>query len=549
MRILIFLFLIVGVLILVGFLKVLFAFIVGTKKRVSEVEAKISYKKVTTELSANLSNRFSIYQVSEGKNTVSASSLSYFCLQLNNAFLFTLFSAILLMLYAFLIFRFGFISLIPVYLCFLIYLVLVFSSDWPNLLKLFIASLFLIPADLYRLPINLPFNLEIYRAVAFIIFGMWLIALLTDDKVKLRRTSFDLYLFLFSFSVTLSLIFNLYNFEPGQEFAQAIKAFIYFLSFIILYYLITTTIRTRKEVESTLKFMVWLGTFVAFLGIIERLTGFNVFRHLHIIAPFLQVDPVSLNTQLFRSGLRVTGSVVHPIAFGTLLAMVLPFSIFFSFNKSQSIGEKKAYYISSFIIFISALLTVSRTALIGLLTVLFTFFWFYPQKRKAILALTFVLFFIVHMLFPGTLGTLRWFLTPKNILKMEVNNPHGRLQDYPKVWEEFLKAPLLGRGFETFDAKRFFYVDNQYLKFLTEIGLLGVLSFVIFLISAMLKLIRFSKTEAKDIFLSIVACCFVFILASFTFDTFGFSQIPYIFFLVLALGSSLRDEMEKKKKF
>jgi len=444
--------------------------------------------------------------------------------------------ALILMGYVSSLLKVGKIALFPVYLGALIFLILTLITDWSRLLKLFVAAIFMIPANLYKLPVNLPFDLEIYRLIAFLMFGVWFLALLIDDKLKLRKAPLDFYLFLVSFSVFISLVINLNRFEITQEFPQAVKAFVYFLSFVVLYFFVVSTIRTEEEVKSVLKFIVGVGTFVSLMGIIERVTGFNLFRHLHEFIPVLQADVARLNSQLYRGGLRVAGSVSHPIAFGTMLALILPFSFYFWQREEK--GAAKIYYlISSILIFFASLLTVSRTAFISVLLVLTCYFIAEPSLRKKILFWSLIGGFLVHMLFPGTLGRFRATLSPEYIKRTEIGNPAGRLEDYPRAYKEFSKFPVFGRGFGTFDPKKYFYLDNQYLGWLIELGLFGIFAHLLLFYS----IVRFFwKAREKIPFIfPILVSSLVFITVCATFDTMGFSQIPYLFFLLIALGTSL----------
>jgi O-antigen ligase len=500
-------------------------------RSLSELKGEILEEKVNSKNIVGVYRRGSAHSLSLNISGVT----TLLNVKLFKRIFFYLFGILFLISYAFFLIKVGKIILLPVYLGLFVFIIAFLVADWSRLLKLFIAALFLIPANLYKLPVNLPFDLEIYRLAAFLMFGAWFVALLIDKKVKLRKTPFDFYLFLISFSVFISMIINLKRFELSQEFSQGVKAFFYFLSFVVLYYVITSTIRSDKEVKSVCKFTVGLGVFVGFFGIIERLTGFNLFRHLHEFIPILKGDPIALSSQLYRGGLRVAGSVAHPIAFGTMLAMVLPFSLHFWWEESNK-RLKLLYLFSSIFILLASLLTVSRTALISILLVLTCYFIAKPSLRKQILCWSLIGGFLVHMLFPGTLGRFRATLSPEYIKRTEIGNPAGRLEDYPRAYKEFSKFPLFGRGFGTFNPKKYFYLDNQYLGWLIELGLFGLFAHLLLFYS----IVRFfwRAREKIPFVFPILVSSLVFVTVCATFDTMGFSQIPYLFFILIALGSS-----------
>lgn len=412
---------------------------------------------------------------------------------------------------------------------------------WRNLLFLFIASILLVPSNIYKLPSIIPFDLEIYRLVAMLILILWVVALLIDLHLRLRKTPFDFQMLSLILVVFLSLLVNLSDFEPSEEFAVAVKAFLYFTTFILLFYFIISTFRTTDDVESALKFIVFLGAIVSVFGIIERLTGYNIFRHLHEWVPLLRADPYLIRSQLWRGGIRVAGSLAHPIAFSALLAMIAPLAWHYWQSAKKSL-EKLGFGLSFALIVVTIILTGSRTGFVGLVAVLILLLIGTPKKRLLILGSTLVVFFAVHMLFPGALGAIRATLVPSYIERTEIGNPEGRIEDYPRIWQEFVKKPLFGRGYGTFDPRKFFYVDNQYLKFVVEIGLLGSLVFASFLyrvLSQFWRSARLAKKPHEDLFISLTASSLVFVVVCATFDTFGFPQVPYLFFIMVALGTAL----------
>jgi len=412
---------------------------------------------------------------------------------------------------------------------------------WRTLLALFISSILLVPSNIYKLPSVLLLDIEIYRLAAAIILVSWITALLVDSNLRLRKTHLDVQMLLLILAFFLAMIVNLTDFEPTEEFATAVKAFLHFATFILLFYFVISTFKNTVDVESTLKFIVLLGAIVSIFGIIERLSGYNLFRHLHEWVPMLRADPYFINSQLWRGGIRVAGSAAHPIAFSALLAMIAPLAWHY-WQSAKKTGEKLGFGLSCALIVVAIVLTGSRTGFVGLVAALTILIVGVPKRRMQILGATLAAFFLIHMLFPGAIGTIRTFLTPSYVEKIEVGNRAGRLEDYPRIRQEFLKKPLFGRGFGTFDPLKFFWVDNQYLKFLVETGLLGTLAVLYFLCRVLINFWRsacLAEEPHKDLLISIMASSLVFVVVLATFDTFGFAQVPYLFFILVALGESL----------
>ena len=135
--------------------------------------------------------------------------------------------------------------------------------------------------------------------------------------------------------------------------AAVLKGVTIFLSFVILFYFISSVVTTAAAVVRVTQFIVSGVAVVAFFSIIEQRTGFNVFDHVRIVFPFLQFDGSITST---RYGLiRAVGSADHPIALGVLFAMIVPLGV--ALAKSRS----SAWWAPTFLIMIGVLATASRT--------------------------------------------------------------------------------------------------------------------------------------------------------------------------------------------
>lgn len=416
---------------------------------------------------------------------------------------------------------------------------------WAWMSKAIIAALLLVPSNMYKLPVSLPFDLEIYRVVIIIALALWGCALLVAPEVRFRSTPIDLAIAFLMLTVFVSLLVNMSSYEPGDEFSGALKALIFFSSFFMVYYFFTSTIKTKDETEKFMRYIVLLAACVAFFGIIERFTGYNIFRHLHEWIPILRAQNVQV---MIRGGIRIAGSVVHPIAFSAILAMVAPLA-FHCWQTVDTRNKKLLYGCSTMLIIIALVLTGSRTGFLGLMGAALILFLGFPAQRRFIITALPVIAFVVHMIAPGALGTIRTMLSPDFISQREIGNNDGRLEDYPRIWAEFSEQPALGLGYYAFRPEKYFFVDNQYLKFLVEIGLIGVVAvFGVFasILWRLWRVGRYLEGSEKSLLLSVCASSLAFLIASATFDTFGFSQVPYLFFIIAALGIAFTLNIENK---
>src|SRR5512133_2535776 len=185
---------------------------------------------------------------------------------------------------------------------------------WPHLVAALLVVILFIPLRRSALPGSLPFQLEPYRAfVSALVLG-WFASLLVVRRLRFRRTGFEAPLILIVGSVFASIVVN-----PGRVASvssDVAKTLTFFLSFVLVLYLISSTVRRIVDIEVLTKTLVVGGAVVAFFAIVEARTGYNVFNHLSRVIPFLHGGEIAGPAYL-RVGtakVRVFASAEHPIA-------------------------------------------------------------------------------------------------------------------------------------------------------------------------------------------------------------------------------------------
>ena len=121
--------------------------------------------------------------------------------------------------------------------------------------------------------------------------------------------------------------------------------------------------------------------------------------------------------------------------------------------------------------------------------------------------------------------------------------------EWPRAIRAFLKNPLLGTGYSSITLA----TDNDYLRALGEIGLLGFLAFVMIFIGIGLKAkeIIFSKTpieEEKAILIGIVGGTIGFLANALFIDVFEASKAAITFWLLMGLAIGISKISFSKEK-
>lgn len=421
-------------------------------------------------------------------------------------------------------------------------------ESWPVLLTVLFVVVFLIPMRRYKLPGNLPFDIEPYRLVVFGLALVWIGALLVDGRVKLRRTPLDPPMLVVLLAVLASISVNTGFIESIGVATDVVKAVSFFFSFVLVYFLLTSVVTDRAQLDFVVRVMVSLSVAVACAAIVEYRTGFNVFNHLSKVAPFLTYEGDLDTTSLDRSGaLRVYASAQHPIALSGALAMVLPLALYLA----QSTARFR-WWLAAFLVGLGAVAALSRTGVVALVLAGLTMLAMRPRDTKRLVPLVVPALVIIFFALPNALGVLKGAFFPEGGLIAQQSNVvpdnplygNGRLADLGPVFHEWEERPFFGRGWGSRlpspgPRQNAAILDDQWLDFALELGFFGVVAFVWLIARAVRRLGRVARGDPSSLGLlagavgaSIVSCS----VGMITYDAFSFLQVTMLFFVVLALA-------------
>jgi O-antigen ligase len=124
----------------------------------------------------------------------------------------------------------------------------------------------------------------------------------------------------------------------------------------------------------------------------------------------------------------------------------------------------------------------------------------------------------------------------------------GRVRQIGPMLDEASRRPLLGEGFATRQTgfnnplRNAPILDNQWLGVLLELGILGITGWAALFVCAARGLGRASRRRAGPegwLAAGFAAAIVGFGIAMFTFDAFAFTQVTFVFWILLALTASL----------
>jgi polysaccharide biosynthesis protein PslJ len=419
---------------------------------------------------------------------------------------------------------------------------------WHSLLALTILVILFVPIGRYTLPASLPFELELYRVVIAAVAAGWLASLLIDPRVRLRKSAMDAPIAAFLVAIMLSIVLNLSRVESVSSFFD--KAIMFFASFFVTYYMVVGLARRPREIDFLVRTLVTGGAVLGAFAIIESRTGFHPFNHLKSVMPFLDYHQTQINvTDVERGGnLRVYASAQHPIALGAAFAVLFPLAVYLC-----QTTKKRRWWLATLMILFGLLAAQSRTAILMLFAIGVVYVVFYGKEMRRHWPILLPALAVIHVMLPGTLGTVKDSFFPKEgLVASQANRPvgSGRVATFgPALRSEFLPNPILGEGFATRVTRPTPEVpipngpilDDQWLGLLLQTGVVGTLAFLWLFVRAMRRMGGAAKgdpTVRKGLLVATTASVVGYGVGMFTYDSFSFIQVTFLFFIVFGLGAA-----------
>jgi hypothetical protein len=421
-----------------------------------------------------------------------------------------------------------------------------FLLSWSSLLGLTLCTILFIPMKRYAFPASLPFHLEPYRFVVGCILVAWLGSLLIDQRLALRRSGFEAPIFALFGAILISIVANIRRVDAvGTDF---VKTLTFFLSYFLIFWLIVNVVRRPRDIDSLVRLLVYGGGALGFFALVEQATNFNIFNHISSVFPLLKYQP-GLDPELARGGrLRVYASAQHPIALGAAFAVLLPLAAY----RALVSGQRRWWLAGTFMI-LGLLATRSRTGVLMLVAIGVIYIFLRPNQVKRAWPAVLPLLVAVHLVLPGTLGSLKESLFPKQGLVAEQTNAQvgsGRLATLgPALRHELVGNPISGEGFGTRISVPDQYVpvpngpilDDQWLGIVLETGVLGTLAFAWLFGYALRRMggaARRDFSPRGELLVALAAGVGAYAVGMFTYDAFAFIQVTFLVFIFLALGAT-----------
>lgn len=288
----------------------------------------------------------------------------------------------------------------------------------------------------------------------------------STQKDDFNIRSMDFYLIVFMLVVVLAQIFSIF---PGLSF----RFMVFYINCFLFLLLIVSSIRSSQQLTRFIEILLFGITLTGLYGVWQAIVG-------------VPVNPSEVDVNL-NEGMpgRIFSTIGNSNSFAEVLVMFLPFYLAVILN-SKSILKKLVFLALAGPVFLSLLLTYSRSSWIGfaVAALVFVFFW----KRK-----------LVPLIIAG--GLLCIPVLPKSIYRriLTIFNPNDtstnyRLLIYQTIWPVIKDYWITGTGLGTDVFKKIVqnyalyttstppHSHNVFVQLWIETGIVGILSYLAFLV-------------------------------------------------------------------
>ena len=408
------------------------------------------------------------------------------------------------------------------------------AGDWPHTTRLmpwclagFMVMLFLVPFDSIDLPIGLPLEAKLDRPFLLAIVALWILSMvMMGGANRLRMTAIHYAFFGFVLIAILSLIHNAETTVRLGELELGVRKLALLLSYLALFVVVASSVRA-SEVRPLMNLMCGLAVLTAIGVIWEYREEYNFF-----FEGLGEVIPITAPPELhgFDSiGRRsVIGPTIHPLAPAMMMACALPYALI-SLYESRELRRKVIWGLAATIMIAAALATQRKTSIVAPVVAVAVLVAYRPRMLRMLAPGLIAFVILVHLFTPGALGGVTSQLLPQNFFGF--GSTVDRQSDYGAVEPDVINQPLLGRGYETYDQKKYRILDNQYLTTIIGTGIVGILAYLsifaaIFLLAH--RVSRWGDPDRAGPAIAIAAATSAMVIGGALLDILALPQLPYL---------------------
>ncbi|MGQ0779041.1 MAG: O-antigen ligase family protein [Pseudonocardiales bacterium] len=389
---------------------------------------------------------------------------------------------------------------------------------------------------------GISFALTPAMLIGFGMGALWCCAqLVTTLGAAKGRNPVRTALFLYAAAHLATYGYVTYGYLPPDELNATDRTLLTLLAVIAVGIAVCDGVRTTARLDRLLKVVVVGCALMAVVGLIQFFVKIDLAQYL--VLPGLK--PANELSRLLERSIftRPAGTTAHPIEFGVVCAVAIPLAMHYAFRALDTGRPQKHWWLCLALLGVGAMVSLSRSAIIGLSIALIVLIPAMPKGRRLRVVLACGAFLVaMRLVVPGLVGTLVSLFTGIS------NDPSidSRQIAIGRAQEEITNHPLLGRGVGTYFPEKYGFLDNQYLGTIVQNGYIGLAALLGLFIVGMYAAVRARAgsrdPDVRSLSRALLASIAVVATTSATFDLLGFGTVTGLMFLLLgAAGALLRS--------
>ncbi|MFQ5555945.1 MAG: O-antigen ligase family protein, partial [Acidimicrobiales bacterium] len=268
---------------------------------------------------------------------------------------------------------------------------------------------------------------------------------------------------------------------PGGEALAADRWMLGTLGYIGVALVVADGLDQRDQIGILLRRFTMIVAVEAALGAIQFFTSFEPIEHLKPPGLVLNDGGILTIITSFSDFDRISSTAGHPIEFGVVMAGALPIALHYAThgpNRRALVVRR----ITVALIGVGVPISISRSSTIALFfgLALMATAW----SRRQLLQAAFVgviSVFAFRAAAPSLIGNIIALFTGLG----SDDSISARTSDYDAAFDFVARDPWFGRGPNTFDPFDYLLLDNQLLKTLIELGVVGLLGLLVMIVMGM----------------------------------------------------------------
>ncbi len=380
--------------------------------------------------------------------------------------------------------------------CFVLFWLVSKYLDEKRVVVLFILIYPLLP---YLFGINIGGGVPVFRAHRIAILGLMVFlmskGLMVRYYTEFMKTGLFSYPLLF---VILSSFLTAFLSKAMTSTMFFIFSFIFEL--LLLAVVVFSIFKTREDIELLIRTLCASALLLCALGIIEKITQFNVYTTFGAFSPELSR---ALSLQIRDGTVRIQGPFDHSIAFGAYLVAVLPL-LMYRFRSNI------VYFNASLALIMTAIVSTQSRSAILMSCLICAFYFFFIGKKNFIPVVALII--PVLIIFAGDIVTFVSRINPFSSTSQDAaSSTSARYMQLVHMFNVIKQNPVFGAGITPPPGIMLQYnviensIDNFYLLYTYFFGAIGITTYLVFIMATIIKpFTRSSENLRRDTLMILV---------------------------------------------